>query len=640
LWLKSAGTNIDARINMAPTGTGLAQLNNTNGTGIAFQISGGEQMRLTSTGLGIGTSSPGVKLEVIGSTLISTGGDNWFGYGSNKDNYFTTGTGSGVQIWRNSSGTEFMRLDASGNLGLGVTPSAWGALKSFDISTSGSFFGFSSQAGLSNNTYFNGSNWVYKNTASAAYFRATGSAFEWHQAGSGTAGNAISFTQAMTLDASGNLALGTTTVQNLASGRGNITIGGTSSSILNFSYNNSDNGYIFHNGDLNIVNRTSTGPIIFGAGSGSERMRITSGGNVGIGTSSPSAPLHLAGTSQLIRLQNDNAFIRFANTANTDLGYIQHTSSVFNIVTQSATASLVFGTNSSERMRITSGGLVGIGTSSPDHKLQVNQSIGGDIAKFVYTGGTKNPYIGLLANTDALMVLSANNSDNTAALRFDIAGAERMRITSGGNVGIGVTAPTELLHLRNAVGPSILMDDASGRSTVFRNVSTTTGAAIGTVSNHEFLFLTYNTERARFTSGGELLINTTSDAGDYKLQVNGAMYLATVNGANNSIVTDYTSSYTPLRSQLSGARSWQIDNVSGNFKIYIDGTLDAYALELNQSGNLIIPVGSIKTAAPSGGTAKPWKLGEAGVTLGGSNTSGVRVEIDGVVYYLVTGYLP
>ncbi len=96
-----------------------------------------------------------------------------------------------------------------------------------------------------------------------------------------------------------------------------------------------------------------------------------------------------------------------------------------------------------------------------------------------------------------------------------------MRITSGGNVGIGVTAPTELLHLRNAVGPSILMDDASGRSTVFRNVSTTTGAAIGTVSNHEFLFLTYNTERARFTSGGELLINTTSDAGDYKLQVNG-----------------------------------------------------------------------------------------------------------------------
>ncbi len=101
----------DGYINM--TGTG----------GVTFRLGSGysEQMRLTSTGLGIGTSSPGVKLEVIGSTLISTGGDNWFGYGSNKDNYFTTGTGSGVQIWRNSSGTEFMRLDASGNLGIGTS---------------------------------------------------------------------------------------------------------------------------------------------------------------------------------------------------------------------------------------------------------------------------------------------------------------------------------------------------------------------------------------------------------------------------------------------------------------------------------------------------------------------------------------
>jgi len=159
-------------------------------------------------------------------------------------------------------------------------------------------------------------------------------------------------------------------------------------------------------------------------------------------------------------------------------------------------------------------------------------------------------------------------------------------------------------------------------------------------STSNIIFSPNTTEAMRIASGGELLINTTTDAGDYKLQVNGAMYLATVNGANNSIVTDYTSSYTPLRSQLSGARSWQIDNVSGNFKIYIDGTLDAYALELNQSGNLIIPVGSIKTAAPSGGTAKPYKLGEAGVAIGGSDGYAVKVEIDGTLYYLMTGYLP
>jgi len=62
LWLKSVGTNIDTRINIAPTGTGVAQVNNTNGTPIAFQISGSEGMRLTSTGLGIGTSTAYSKL--------------------------------------------------------------------------------------------------------------------------------------------------------------------------------------------------------------------------------------------------------------------------------------------------------------------------------------------------------------------------------------------------------------------------------------------------------------------------------------------------------------------------------------------------------------------------------------------------
>jgi hypothetical protein len=63
-------------------------------------------------------------------------------------------------------------------------------------------------------------------------------------------------------------------------------------------------------------------------------------------------------------------------------------------------------------------------------------------------------------------------------------------------------------------------------------------------------------------------------------------------------------------------------------------------LNLTTSGNVEIPNGSIKTAAPSGGTAKPWKFGEAGVSVGGANTTAVKVEIDGVVYYLLTAYLP
>jgi hypothetical protein len=213
--------------------------------------------------------------------------------------------------------------------------------------------------------------------------------------------------------------------------------------------------------------------------------------------------------------------------------------------------------------------LVGIGTSSPDHKLQVNQSIGGDIAKFVYTGGTKNPYIGLLANTDALMVLSANNSDNTAALRFDIAGAERMRITSS----------------------------------------------------------------------GELLINTTSDAGDYKLQVNGNIYANGVIRSDNAYVQIVNSS-NPSLYLSNNTIQWQIYNNSSNELVFKDGSYDLFKLTYS-NGNATFG-GSIKTAAPSGGTAAAWKLGErvasAGVTF--NDQQYIQLDIAGTTYYLATVDLP
>jgi hypothetical protein len=77
---------------------------------------------------------------------------------------------------------------------------------------------------------------------------------------------------------------------------------------------------------------------------------------------------------------------------------------------------------------------------------------------------------------------------------------------------------------------------------------------------------------------------------------------------------------------------------AGDFTIRQSDVIDA--LTINKTTGNATFSGSIKTAAPSGGTAQPWKLGSAGVTLGGSNLSGVEVEINGTTYYLVTGYLP
>jgi hypothetical protein len=95
-------------------------------------------------------------------------------------------------------------LDSAGNCGIGVTPSAWSGITPIQISR-GSFAADTGSYILSQNVYNNGSN-RYIATAAAMQFQAIpGTGFLWNIAPSGTAGNAITFTQAMTLDASGNL---------------------------------------------------------------------------------------------------------------------------------------------------------------------------------------------------------------------------------------------------------------------------------------------------------------------------------------------------------------------------------------------------------------------------------------------------
>jgi hypothetical protein len=109
--------------------------------------------------------------------------------------------------------------DASGNLGLGVTPSAWYTsfgTKAFQFAASGSLQGLDVSSGdrrvaLANNDYINsGGNDIYINTGHATKFQQRQGQFEWFTAASGTAGNTITFTQAMTLDASGRLGISTT----------------------------------------------------------------------------------------------------------------------------------------------------------------------------------------------------------------------------------------------------------------------------------------------------------------------------------------------------------------------------------------------------------------------------------------------
>ena len=180
-----------------------------------------EQMRLTSTGLGIGTSSPLARLTVSDSSNPASGtmtlGNNasfngtlQYLIGPGELRISQVGSSSlGTTFYTN--GAERMRLDSSGNLGLGVTPSAWSTGKAIEVGSFGNaLYSFSATNLLvTSNAYFNGG-FKYGTTAVASAYQQDAGVHKWLTAPSGTAGNAISFTQAMTLDASSNLLLGTT----------------------------------------------------------------------------------------------------------------------------------------------------------------------------------------------------------------------------------------------------------------------------------------------------------------------------------------------------------------------------------------------------------------------------------------------
>jgi hypothetical protein len=192
---------------------------------------------------------------------------------------------------------------------------------------------------------------------------------------------------------------------------------------LGFKDNSTTNNYSV------TIGATGDEMILSSGSGGDERLRIDSSGNVGIGTSSPSVPLHV------YRTGNADLYLERASGARV-FGQAQASAGVLGTNTNHR---LDIKTNGTTRMTLDTSGNVGIGTGSPDTSLHVVGS-GSTYMKAERTVSGSEGYLLLGAATNQNQIISRDGADSNKDLTFTIGATERMRIDSSGNLLVGKTA--------------------------------------------------------------------------------------------------------------------------------------------------------------------------------------------------------
>jgi len=546
---------------------------------ISFAVGATDAMTIDSSGnVGIGVSSPSHKLDVDSGSAELMVNMNTTNADGGYIRFQSSGTsiadvGTGGQIISGGSATDFglnvrgannllfatntlerARIDGSGNLGLGVTPSAWGSgWTALQISGSGlalSGRGSSSELYLNANSHYDGTNWKYKLTAAASMYAQENSVHKWFNAPSGTAGNTISFTQAMTLDANGNLLVGTTSSN--FNGQGLPLVVGSGSSNTGMTIYSGSTGY----GTIQFADAVTTGAdsyrgvisykhgdeFMYFSTNATERMRIDASGNVNIGNG-------IAEEKRLV-IDCSNPLLVLKETDQAVDSRVWAAQSIASKLYFRAMNDAL--SSATEVMVLDRTGNVGIGTSSPGGKLELKAGTSytghtgsalkltnagyrdGELTSFTegsyfthyfenYNGGNGRYY------DRVLEIVCKGSPDGTygeSIIKFmgnpitngsDV--SEIMRLTGAGKVGIGTQSPASTLHVDSSAGAVVRLTRLGTNAGAYGQLEHD-GTLLTITSTGATKFYNNTGESMRIASDGDFIVSNTDPrvASNYSTQ--------------------------------------------------------------------------------------------------------------------------
>ena len=364
------------------------------------------------------------------------------------------------------------------------------------------------------------------------------------------------------------------------------------------------------------------------------------GGNVGIGTTNPSAALNIVNFNPKIVLEDSD------NTGT--FGHIRQQAGNLQLLSNNNTANgtiqfkLYNGTTTTDAMYIASAGNVGIGTTNPSQKLNV---AGGGV-QFITSDDNQRLFITSSSSSQSIIYFGDTSSftqgrvayeNSSDSMYFNTASSEKMRILANGNVGIGTTNPLSPLHVASF---------ASGPIARFINTSGTGGNGVtiqgGNGSGIILSLSDYsNIERLRVNGDGNVGIGTTNPTG--KLEVDGGDFIINADRLIRSknafnYIDIYKGSDASMRFRMGHATvgRFQFLNNANTEVFTIDARNEKVGIGTTAPGKLL----EVKSSTPYNSTvrlsttAHNWDI-QGGET--GYSSTAFALDYDGTTFFRAIG---